>query len=522
MLPTSHYDGAKADRAVLFIAQLKHTKAEWRNKPFILLPWQEDIIRTIFGVIDEDGYRQFKTCYITVAKKQGKTMLAAALALYLLLADGEYGAEVYSCAADKNQAGLIYREAMIMAQQNESIRRRVKVIESGKQIVFPQTDSYYRVLSSEAYSKHGLNPQAVLFDETHVADREMFRVMTQGSSDARRQPLHLFISTAGSDIHSVGYELHKKAMDIRDGKKIDPSFLPVIYAMDEKDDWTVEANWVKANPSLGVTVSYAAFRRAVENAKQNPVEENSFRMLRCNQWVKQSVRWMPMDKWDLCATPVDAEALRGRVCYGGLDLASTTDLSAFVLVFPPTTDEEPFYVLPHFWVPEETLDQRVKRDRVPYDMWAKEGFLFTTTGNVTHYGKIEHDILDLYKQYEIREIAIDRWNGRHISQILTDDGLKVIEFGQGFQSMSSPTKDVMRLTLEKRLAHGGNPVLRWMMDNVSVQIDPAENLKMDKAKSTERIDGAVALVMALDRALCGGVQPKSVYDTRGLMVLGDD
>jgi len=402
------------------------------------LAWQEEIVRTIFGVIGADGYRQFKQCYITVAKKQGKTMLAAALSLYLLLADNEEGAEIYSCAADRAQAALIYRESIIMAQDCPSIARRVKIVESQKQLVYPRTNSFYQVLSSEAYSHHGLNAHAVLFDETHVADREMFRVMTQGSSDARKQPLHLFISTAGNDIHSVGYELHQKAKDIAAGRKIDSSFLPVIYALEEGDDWMDENNWYKANPSLGTTVSLEAFKRAAESARQNPAEENSFRQLRCNQWVKQEVRWMPMRAWDACNGEVNADALKGRACYGGLDLSATIDVTALVLVFPPagaaaapgeaSTHADKYIVLPFFWLPEETIAQRVRRDHVPYGLWQKQGLVKTTEGNVVDYSFIEQFIYDLGEEYNIREIAYDPWNCENTRQRLDGRGFTMIPF----------------------------------------------------------------------------------------------
>jgi len=369
MLPTSRYDEELADRVVTFIAQLKHTKGEWLGKPFILLPWQEEIVRTIFGVIGKDGYRQFRQCYITIAKKGGKTTMAAAIALYLLVADGEAGAEIYSCAADRQQASLIYREAAAMTRACPALSKRLKILDSQKRIIYPAANSFYQVLSSEAYSHHGLNCHAVLFDETHVANREMFRVMTHGSSDARRQPLHLFISTAGNNTNSVGYELHQKALDIRSGRKADSSFLPVIYALDEDEDWADPKNWIKANPSLGYTFTKESLARAVESAKQNPSEENSLRQLRMNQWVKQAVRWMPMAKWDACAFPVDPQSLEGRVCYGGLDLSSTTDVTAFVLVFPPEDDDDKYTVLPYFWIPDENIDLRVRRDHVLFDLW---------------------------------------------------------------------------------------------------------------------------------------------------------
>ena len=291
------------------------------------------------------------------------------------------------------------------------------------------------------------------------------------------------------------------------------------YGAADDDDWTDPKVWKKANPSLGVTVGIDKVQAACESAKQNPAEENSFRQLRLNQWVKQTVRWMPMHIWDKCAFAVDPEALKGRVCYGGLDLSSTTDITAFVLVFPPTEDDDKYYILPYFWIPEDNLDARVRRDHVPYDVWQRQGYIQTTEGNVVHYGFIEAFIEQLGTEYNIHEIAFDRWGAIQMVQNLEDMGFTVVAFGQGFKDMSPPSKELMKLVLEERIAHGSNPVLRWMMDNISVRTDPAGNIKPDKEKSTERIDGAVAAIMALDRAIrCGSEPQGSIYDERDLLI----
>ena len=345
--------------------------------------------------------------------------------------------------------------------------------------------------------------------------------MTKGSGDARTQPLYFLITTAGTDIHSICYEQRQKAQDIIDGKKIDPTFYPVIYGAEADDDWTDERVWAKANPSLGITVPIDKVRAAYNSARQNPAEENTFRQLRLNQWVKQSVRWMPMHVWNKNDAPVDLDELESRVCYGGLDLASTTDITAFVLVFPPETGEDPYVIAPWFWIPEDNLKLRVARDHVPYDLWEQQGHLLTTEGNVVHYGHIETVIEQLGERFDIREIAFDRWGAVQMSQNLEDAGFTVVPFGQGFKDMSPPSKELMKLALEGKLAHGGHPVLSWMVDNIHVRTDPAGNIKPDKQKSTEKIDGVVATIMALDRAIrCGTRTPAgSIYDQRGLLVL---
>ena len=445
--------------------------------------------------------------------------LAAAVALLLCCGDGEEGAEVYGCAADRQQASIVFEVAADMVRMCPALSKRVKILSSQKRMVFRPTNSFYQVLSAEAYSKHGFNIHGVVFDELHTQpNRELFDVMTKGSGDARMQPLYFLITTAGTDTHSICYEVHQKAMDILEGRKHDPTFYPVIYGAAEQDDWTDPKVWKKANPSLGITVGIDKVKAACESAKETPSEENVFRQLRLNQWVKQSVRWMPMDKWDACAFPVREEDLEGRICYGGLDLSSTTDITAFVLVFPPLDDQDKYCILPYFWLPEETLPLRVKRDHVMYDIWAKQGFIQTTEGNVIHYGYIEKFIEKLGERFNIQEIAFDRWGAVQMVQNLEGMGFTVVPFGQGFKDMSPPTKELMKLTLEQRIAHGGHPVLRWMMDNIFIRRDPAGNIKADKEKSTEKIDGAIATIMGLDRAIrCGNNAHESVYDSRGLL-----
>ena len=517
----SHYDKDAADYAVMFIESLCHTKGTWAGKPFELIDWQEQIIRDLFGILKPNGYRQFNTAYVEIPKKMGKSELAAAVALLLTCGDGEERAEVYGCAADRQQAAIVFDVAADMVRMCPALSRRVKILASQKRIIYKPTNSFYQVLSAEAYSKHGFNIHGVVFDELHTQpNRKLFDVMTKGSGDARMQPLYFLITTAGTDTHSICYETHQKAKDILEGRKIDPTFYPVIYGADESEDWTDPKVWRKANPSLGITVGIDKVRAACESARQNPGEENAFRQLRLNQWVKQAVRWMPMEKWDACAFAVNEGDLEGRVCYGGLDLSSTTDITAFVLVFPPTDEDDRYVVLPYFWIPEDSMDLRVRRDHVPYEVWERQGYLMTTEGNVIHYGYIEKFIERLGEKFNIREIAFDRWGAIQMVQNLEGMGFTVVPFGQGFKDMSPPTKELMKLVLEKRIAHGGHPVLRWMMDNIYIRTDPAGNIKADKERSTEKIDGAVATIMALDRAIrCGNVSTASVYDDRGILFI---
>lgn len=509
------FDERRAARAVRFIECLKHTKGEFHGQPFELLPWQKKIIQDVFGTVRDDrpDIRQYTTAYIEIPKKQGKSELGAALALNMLVNDDEWKAEVYSCAADRMQAGIVFEVAADMVRQSPTLSRLIEIIPSTKRMVYTPTGSVYQVLSSEVATKHGLSVSACIFDELHTQPtRALFDVMTQGSGDARKQPLWFFLTTAGTDRNSICWEVHTKALDILEGRKQDPRFYPVIYGLAENEDWTKEENWYKANPSLGITIDIEKVRDAYRKACETPADENQFRQLRLNQWVKQSVRWMQMDKWDACVHDVDPITLTGRKCYGGLDLSSTEDLTSFQLVFPPEEENEPYQVLSYYWMPEDNIPLRVRRDHVFYDTWAAKGYMRPTEGNVVYYGAIVADIVELGKIYNIQEIAFDRWNASMMAQTLDEEGFTMVQFGQGFRDMSNPTKELMRLVLTKAIATDGNPVLRWNMDNVFVKTDPAGNIKMDKQKSTEKIDGAIAMVMALDRAMKQQGGGGSVYD----------
>ena len=521
MLPTSHYDKKKADKAVRFIEQLRHTKGKWDNQRFWLLPWQEQLVRDIFGIVKADGNRQFRTAFVEICKKVGKSELAAAIALYLLYADNEPSAEVYGAAADRQQASIVFEVAKKMVERNSTLLEQSNLLGATKRIVNYGNSGYYQVLSAEVGTKHGFSVSGLVFDEIHnQPNRELYDVLTKGSSDARENPLHFIITTAGNDRNSIAYELHTKAVDILEGRRIDPTFYPVVYGLKDDEDWEDEANWYKVNPSLGYTVDIERMRDAYREAKQNPADEVTFKWLRLNMWVNSTTAWIPDAIFMKGAEEIDLYALQGRDCYAGLDLSSTGDITALVLMFPPRDSDEKYILLPFFWVPEETIPQRVKAASVPYDVWERQGYLLSTAGNVIHYDFIEKFINDLAEKYHIVEIAVDRWNATQMIQNLEGDGFTMVPFGQGFASMSGPTKDFYRLLMEGQIIHGGNPVLRWMAGNVVVDTDPAGNIKVTKARSTEKIDGIVAAIMALDRCIRHRVEPQgSVYDGRGLLIL---
>lgn len=501
------YDEAAAERAVGFFEDLLvHVKGEWAGEPIRLAPWQaDDIIRTLFGWKRSDGTRRYRTVYVEIPRKNGKSTLAAGLALYLLVADGEPGAEVYSAAADRSQAGIVFGLAKAMV---ESCRELAGVCKAyARSIVIEPRHSSYHVLSADVPTKHGLNAHGVIFDELHAQpNRDLWDVLTT-STGSRRQPVVLAITTAGYDRHSICWEVHDYAVKVRDGVIEDDAFLPVIYAAEEGDDWQAPATWAKANPNLGVSVKPEYLEREAKRAREVAAYENTFKRLHLNLWTEQATRWLPMESWDACAGEADADALRGQRCFAGLDLSSTTDLSALVLFFPAGGQ-----VLAFYWIPEEKLRERSRRDRVPYGLWASQGLLDATPGNVVDYAFIRSRLNALAGEYEIAEVAYDPWGATKLVTELGDDGFTMVPFRQGFASMSPACKELETLVLGGQLRHGGHPLLRWNAANVAVRQDPAGNLKPDKAKSTDRIDGIVALLMAVDRATRSAAPAKSRWE----------
>lgn len=502
--------------AVEFINKLTHTKGQWAGHSFSLRPWQQrKIVDPLFGTLTRDGRRRYRICYVEIPRKNGKTELAAAIALYMLLADGEMGAEVYSAAHDLNQASLAFDVASQMVRNDRDLSSMLEIVPSRKRIVHYQTGSFYRALPAEAAGSHGFNASAIIADELHAwtqTDRELLNVLMT-STGSRRQPLTFIITTAGWDRNSVCWEFHRQAERVLAGESSDRTFLPVLYGAPPGADWTDEKVWKAANPALGDFRDLDEMRQMAQRAKEMPAQENVFRRLYLCQWTEQSERAMPMDQWDACGRPLTPT--EGRACWGGLDLSTTTDLTAFVLLFRDGAGA--YDVLPHFWVPEVNLRKRAERDGVPYDEWNRRGFLTTTDGDVIDYDVVRADILRLAEKYQIQEIAYDPWNASQIVTQLQSDGATMIPYRQGFASMAAPTKELFKLVAAGELRHAGHPVLRWMASNLAVKQDPAGNQKPNKATSGDRIDGIVALCMALGRAIL--TQDGSVYDTRGALIL---
>lgn len=521
-----YFDESAADHAVTFFEKyLRYSKGEWAGKPFKLGLWQRnELIRPLFGWKRADGTRRYRFAYIEIPRKNGKSEIAAGIALYMTSADSEPGAEVYSAAGDKDQASIVFKTACTMVQSSLPLRRRCKVYKTA--IVVNGIGASYKVLSSDAFTKHGLNAHATIFDELHVQkNRELWDTLVS-SRGARRQPLVVSLTTAGFDQNTICWELHDYALKVQKGIIVDPEFLALIYAAAPEDDWKDPATWRRANPNLGVTITEDFLAAECHKAQMTPAYENTFRRLYLNQWTSQESRYIPMDAWDASAGTVDLSELDGLPCYGGLDLSSTTDLSSFVLVFPIRRETEQgmvddFKLLPYFWLPKEGIAERARKDMAPYELWAKQGYLELTEGNVIDYGCITKRIAAVKEAFNLREVAFDRWGSTKIIQDVQAMGITVVPFGQGYSSMTTPTKELLNLALQKRLHHGGHPVLRWNADNVVVTRDSADNIKPDKAKSSKRIDGIVGAIMALDRAIRNGAKTSaSVYDTRGFVRIG--
>ena len=470
-------------------------------------------MRDICGTLKSNGMRRYTTAYVEVPKKNGKSELGAGIALLGLLLDEEHGAEVYSAASTRDQATIVFRVAAQMVRNDPVLGSMCRIVDSTKTIYLrDDPNSFYKAISADAGIQDGINPHVVVFDEPHrQKNRDLWDVFRYGSP-TRAQPLLFAITTAGVIGHSpICEEQHDYARRLLEGTFSDPTYYPVIYGLDEKEDWTHEGEparggrpatgWYKANPALGDFLPIDRIRDEARTALEVPVEQNSFRRFRLNQWVGQETRYIPMDAWRACGEPFSVQDLAGAPCWGGLDLSTTRDLTAFVLVFPK---DGMFFLAPHFFLPGDDLRERARRDNVPYDLWASQGLIHLTPGNQVDYAFVRKTIGDLAKLHDIREIGFDRWNATQLVQQLTDDGLAMVPIGQGYQSMNAPTSELLAMVRDGRLRHGGNPVLSWMADCMTVKQDPAGNVKPskpDRMRSRNRIDGIAAAIDALARVI---------------------
>ncbi len=512
------YNPEAANQAVGFIEHhCRHVKGELAGQNIDLEKWQRDIVQTLFGWRRPDGTRRFRESSIWVPRKNGKTTLLAGIGLYMLCGDGEAGAEVYSAASSREQAGLMHSIACMMVKRDPELAGAIQIRKSVKRLNYETSDSFYRAIPCEAGVAHGFNPHAILSDEIHTWDhhaREFWAALNTGFG-ARTQPLTLSISTAGFDRHSLAYEIFKYAKCVRDGLIDDPYFLPVLYYAEDDEDWTDEAVWAKANPNLNVSVNIDFLRAECKKAKAIPAKENDFRQLYLNQWTEQETRFISMEKWK--GQAAEWEPLEGADCFGGLDLSESKDLTAFVLLFP---QDNGYLIRSWHWIPEERSRQREEVDKVPYRQWVKQGHVSTTPGPDVDYNYVFDLINEQAQKYNILEIAFDPWNSKDLVRMLIEGGIEMVKFPQSMATFTSPTKALERRIDNGSLWHDANPLLTWEASNLSVRTDPSGNIRPVKPehKSAARIDGMVALIMAL-----GLAEQKettgSIYNTRGLIEL---
>ena len=514
------------DRAleVIEFVQMLNLTGDFYGKPFVLLDWQYEAIWDIYGTVKEDGYRQYSYGYLEIPKKNGKTEMIAKLALYHLACDASDG-QIYCCAADRGQAELVYKAAVATIDQCPDLAETLRVTDSRKEITNTITKTRLKVLSAEAYSKHGLNPTVVIFDELHAQkNREFYDVMTFGAGAARKEPLWLIITTAGDDPDrkTIGYEVHEYACKVRDEELIDPTWYVKIYNAPEDADIFDEKTWFKANPSLGTSISIESVRQEALQARNSESAEKLFRWLRLNQWISiKRIGWLPLTLWDSTEGKWNPAELIGKKCYAGLDLSSTTDLTALKLLFPPQEGLDDWREISEAWIPEDSMKERVARDGVPYDRWVKSKHLHVTPGNAVDYEFVEARVLAINQQYDLQMLGTDQWNARMLAQRLEKGGVKLYEVPQNMANMSPAMKEQERLMRTGIYTHDHNPAARWCFGNTNIAVDGNDNIKPMKNKSIERIDIAVAGIIAMAVAIqMGATSEKCPYtESRGIIML---
>ena len=493
------------------------------GQPFQLMEWQRSAVSQFYGEVREDGLRQYRYLYLEIPKKNGKTGLAAGLGLYHTFGDGEIAGEVYAVAADKDNASIVFKAALGMLNACRTLKKRARVVESQRRIIDLQSGTVFRVLSAEAYSKHGYKPSCVIFDELHAQpSRDLWDIMTFGAGAARQQPCWIVLTTAGDDPdrNSIGWEIHEKAEDIiaaRSGdtsKADNPAWLPVIYSYNGDDIYN-EENWFKANPSLGKTIQIETVRQEALDARQSPGVERLFRWLRLNQWISvKAVGWLPLTMWDSTEARDVRPKLEGKKCYLGVDLSTTNDLTAVTAVFPPQEGVEKWTAIFEAWIPGDRVKEREKRDHVPFRAWMQEGYLHITDGDAVDYDAIEARIMAMKQAYQVKALGTDPWNSQMLMQRLMQAGIDVVEIQQTMAGMSPAMKDMERLLRRGDMLHEAHPVGLWCFGNVRVATDGNENIKPMKNQSVDRIDVAVSWIVAVAMARQRESMEASVFEFR--------
>ena len=488
---------------------------DFLGQPFVLQDWQRDIILRLFDDVDEKGERVILECGVWLPRKNGKTELVAAIAAAEFFMSPLSG-EIYTAAAEREQAGIIYRVVSGMIRRNPKLHAKCKLIDSQKRIIHKTTGTLFCSLSSEAGTKHGFNPSLVIGDEIHVwRDRELWTALTTGSA-TRKDPLFITITTAGLySKNSFEWEKWDYAQKVSEGIFEDPAYLPVIYAADKEEDWLDEKVWHRVNPALGTFRSLDNMRLLAEKARRVPALENDFRRLYLNQHTAQQTRWLSMEQWDAGRRPDFADTIRAEPCWCGLDLSTKRDITAFVMLF---RYGDGYALLPRFYIPRDTAEEREREDRIPYRDWIARGYVQGTPGERVDYQYVRADINEMAKRYRIQQIAIDPWNAAGIVEDLQGDGFKVIEVMQSFRHSNEPARELEALLANGDLVHTGNPCMDWMANNVEVARTPGGHIRPVKASETNRVDGITSLVMALGRAMLDEVY-ESAYEEEGQLSL---
>jgi phage terminase large subunit-like protein len=517
------WDVAAAEKAIRFFTMVKHSKGQWAGTAFELSPWQAFIVGSLFGWKNADGTRRFRVAYNEIPRKNGKSTLAAGLAILLAFFDGEAGAEVYCAATKRDQAKIVFNEAKRMVDGTPGLKKRIQSLVANLNV--PATGSKLEPLGADADSTDGLNPHGVVIDELHAHKSDALVAVLQSASGARSQPMRFEITTAGHDRTSVCRKHHEYSVRILEGVAEDDSWFGFIAGIDDGDDYADPKVWAKANLNLGVSVYPGYLAAECKRAQEIPSEQNTFRRLHLNQWTEQSERWLDVAAWDECAAEVEAGS--GDRCWAGLDMASRMDLCAAAYLFGP--DEDGVYDLRmRFWLPEEALTvegakaiKRAEADRLRLLSWVDEGYITVTSGNVTDYDQVERDLLKDFQVYDLVQLGFDPWNTTQLVTHLKDalGDTRVIPVPQTMSALSSPSKELEKLLSSRKLRHGGNPVLRWMASNVGVKHGPDGQIKPDRKASAEKVDGIFALIDALARATVTPTEGASVYETRDMVVI---
>lgn len=511
-----YFDRKAAQRAICFIERLKHTKGQWAGLRFKLEPWQQFIIWNIFGWKMADGTRRFRYAYVEIARKNGKTALSAGIGLYMLFADGESRPEVYSAATVKDQARICFSDAVEIVKATDLKNYLTPYRNS---IVYELKGGMMKPLSSDYGTHDGLNPSCGIIDEFHAhKDSGMFDVI-KSAFGARKQPLMFIITTAGFNKAGACYAYRDNVIKILRGINEDDTLFGIIYTMDSNEEWDNPQMWIKSNPNLGVSLFPNYLEDQVNDAKNRPEAVRNVMTKNVNLWVDAEKTWILDDAWMKCVGITEIEDLRGCECWGGLDLSNVSDITAFVLIFH---ENDKFQLLPFFWIPEEKMLEKIRKENINYDLWVKAGFVKVTSGNVLDYDFVKADILQIVEIYDLQSSAYDRWNSSQTIIDLQNEGMECNPFGQGYGSMSAPSKEFEKLVLSEKIEHFGNPVLRWMLSSTLIKTDPAGNIKPDKEKSVQKIDGIVASIMALGEWMTAQAEDDNdPYSKRGMLSFND-